>query len=106
LDVKIVFGQGNRDLNDSVAEYLPAARVSGPGRGIEARDNARPVFIDYPVLKSAGIVVAVMTLSTAYIGPGLGVEANYVTMQTSGKTLIVTIRDFFAAARFLVDLKS
>jgi hypothetical protein len=48
---------------------------------------------------TASMVVAVMTLTTVYIGPGIGVEANTVTMQTCGKTLMMTLRDIVQSAR-------
>ena len=51
------------------------------------------------VALTASLVVAVMTLSTWLIGPGYGVEANYVTLQTCGKTLLPTVRDIVSSAR-------
>ncbi len=45
------------------------------------------------------LVVLVMALATLYIGPGIGVEANAVTLQTSGKTLMMTLRDMVQSAR-------
>lgn len=47
----------------------------------------------------ASVVCTVMTLSTLYIGPGVGVEANCVTLQTCGKTLMVTLRDIMLSAQ-------
>ncbi len=52
------------------------------------------------VMLTASLVFAVMTLSTLFIGPGYGVEANYVTLQTCGKTLLPTLRDIVLAARY------
>jgi hypothetical protein len=48
----------------------------------------------------ASVVFTAMTFSTLYIGPGLGVEANCVTLQTCGKTLMVTLKDIALSARY------
>jgi|GEM_PF-4291658 len=50
----------------------------------------------------ASVVCAAMTFSTLYIGPGVGVEANCVTLQTCGKTLLVTLKDIAHSARLCV----
>jgi hypothetical protein len=53
-------------------------------------------------LRLAGMALcalAVMILMTACLGPGVGVEANCVSLQTCGKTLLSMTRDAFAAAR-------
>jgi hypothetical protein len=47
----------------------------------------------------ASVVFTAMTFSTLYIGPGVGVEANCVTLQTCGKTLMVTLKDIAVSAR-------
>lgn len=46
-----------------------------------------------------------MTLSTVYLGPGLGVEANCVTLQTCGKTLMVTLKDIMLSAQLTLHAR-
>jgi hypothetical protein len=61
------------------------------------------------VLRISGLAflaIAMMTFATVYIGPGVGVEANTVTLQTTGKTLMMTVRDIVQSARYyLTEVK-
>jgi hypothetical protein len=41
--------------------------------------------------------LAVMIFVTACLGPGVGIEANCVTLQTCGKTVVPTLRDILGA---------
>lgn len=49
-----------------------------------------------------GLMFAMMILSTLLVGPGYGVEANCVTLQACGKTLMATMRDILQAVRHCV----
>jgi hypothetical protein len=51
-------------------------------------------------LLMALIALFLMTFTTVYIGPGIGVEANCVCLQTYGKTLIFAFRDVFLSVRY------
>lgn len=52
------------------------------------------------ILGMAGLMLAVMILATAWLGPGVGVEANCVSLQTCGKTMIGFGRDLATAVRW------
>jgi hypothetical protein len=56
--------------------------------------------VNVRVALSAALVFAVMSLSTVLIGAGVGVEANCVTLQTCGKTLLPTLKDIFLSAGY------
>jgi hypothetical protein len=41
--------------------------------------------------------LAAMIFVTAWLGPGVGIEANCVTLQTCGKTIVPALRDILGA---------
>jgi hypothetical protein len=50
-------------------------------------------------LLMAAMALVLMVFTTAYMGPGIGVEANCVSLQTYGKTLVFAFRDILLSAR-------
>lgn len=56
------------------------------------------------VLTMAGLAFGVMTVTTLTIGPGIGVEANCVSLQTCGKTVTLVFKDAVQAVRLVVPV--
>lgn len=61
------------------------------------------VAVNMRIALWASAVFTAMTLSALYIGPGVGVEANCVTLQTCGKTLMVALKDILLSAHLIVN---